>query len=142
MIMRRIHIFNIILCMVLLGGCSNANFQIDINQLPGKWYVHTIQLVPVENFIDTSEESPYIIIGADNTLAYYAGCNQMGGAWKYEKGLFSVHKMYSTRMFCHNAIIENKMTEILSQTMYLKLNKNELILYDKNKHELMRLGTK
>ncbi|MBQ5774685.1 MAG: META domain-containing protein [Paludibacteraceae bacterium] len=141
--MKRIHIVSIILSMMLLGGCSSTKYQIDINELPGKWYVHTIQMVPVQNFIDTVEDSPYLIIGADNTLAYYAGCNQMGGAWKYEKGVFSVHKMYSTRMFCHNAIIENKMTEMLSQTTYIKINnKNELILYDKNKHELMRLGTK
>ncbi len=79
-------------------------------------------------------KTPFLLLGKDNNLSGFGGCNNLMGSMKLEGTSVSFPGLASTKMFCEKAQpTENAFMSALRTTNSYSLDGNKLKLLDKEK---------
>ncbi|MCM1034782.1 MAG: META domain-containing protein [Paludibacter sp.] len=129
---------------LLLSACGKQQKGITSEQLNGRWNIVSVNdsnIVSVETD-EISAEVPNLYFSVEDSLfACYAGCNRMGGSLILEENTISLGDMFSTRMYCEDAMeLEDLLGSLLPQVTQATLSETgELLLTDANGNTLLQL---
>lgn len=129
-----------ILFFFVLNSCVSQKQHISeplkgdtLTYLTGNW-----EVISIENKSDLIKK-PTMMFSENNQVDGNAGCNNYGGEYtiKDENILFS--KVMSTMMICFDDDIENRFFSALSKVKKIKLNGDQIQLFDDKKNVVMVL---
>ena len=94
--------------------------------------------------MDPKSKKPFFMLEAKgNRVKGYAGCNRFFGTFLFKGDVFIFNKLASTRMACPNSVsMENAFFEALDKTESYRIEKEMLVLLDKNEDITMKLQEK
>ncbi len=94
--------------------------------------------------LDAKSKAPFFVLEAKgNKVKGYAGCNRFFGTFLFKGDVFIFNKLASTRMACPDSVsIENVFFAALDKTESHRIEKDILVLLDKNEEITMKLQEK
>jgi heat shock protein HslJ len=113
--------FPIIVCALAFAACSSSRQQqrtpkndvADMAALQNKRWVLT--RLPDTSFKARAKDI-YLQFQNSTNVVGFAGCNRVGGTFTAGAKTMSFSNMISTKMYCDNMPLENRMTRVLAET--------------------------
>ena len=124
------------LCCLIIGlsACNSKQQEIEGT----RWIVQTIgqQTIAVDS--TWAEQPSFQLEPSEKRINGFAGCNRFFGNYALtEPNRIQFDHMGATKMFCPNIQVEDLLLQTLAQAYTVKVEKDQLFLYDEYEKELM-----